>query len=200
MPSSLATPQTGVSGSSLPPASPSSNQGCLIIKESAVCPSIGNAEHSIGLAAISPILVIIGWFVVTKTQANRERRKQIREFASGLLDRLDELEVLVVEYHTAERNRSKEHEIISKLTRFEKACGSVQDFVAGQCFFPAVKKSLLDIDAKKIRLLRSAMTLSHFSDEHSGALPHDSMLIQELELAACTVIDELERIRIVALD
>lgn len=201
MASSLDSPQTGVSRSVLPPGTNYSTQSCVVIKESAPCvPQVDKSENPIALAAISPILVIIGWFVVNKTQANRERRKQIREFIADLLDRLGDLETLVVEYHTTERNQSKEHEIISRLTRFEKACESLQDFVAGQCFSPAVKKSLLEIDAKKIQVLRRSMTLNHFSDDHTATIPHESELVQELELAVCSVIEELERIRIAALD
>ncbi len=200
MTNSLVTPQSGVSGGQLSPAGSSSTQGCVVIKESVPCIQADKSEHSIALTAISPILVIVGWFVVAKTQANRERRKQIRDFTADLLDRLGDLETLVIEYHTTERNQSKEHEIISKLTRFEKACNSVQDFVAGQCFFPAARKSCLDIDAKTIQVLRSSMTLNHFFDDHTGPIPHESMLIHELELAVCTVIEELERIRIAALD
>jgi hypothetical protein len=200
MPNNLVTTNMGTTSEILSPLPRPAMQGCVVIKESAPCTPAGKADYPMMPSIISATLVVIGWFVVTKTQANRERRKQIREFASDLMDRLGVLEKLAVEYHTSERDQTKEHEIISKLARFEKACDSIQDFVEGQCFFGAAPKSALEIDAKQIQQFRRAMTLNHFADEHTEVLTHQSDLIQEFEIAVCAVLEELERVRIATLD
>lgn len=200
MPTNLVTTNMGTTSQLLSPSLAQTVQGCVVIKESVPCTSASKADYSMTPSIVSAVLVVIGWFVVAKTQANRERRKQIREFASDLMDRLGELEKLAVEYHTSERNQTNEHEIISKLARFEKACNSLPDFVEGQCFFGAARKSALEVDAKKIQQFRRAMTLKHFADEHIEILTHQSDLVQEFELAVCAVLDELEQVRIATLD
>lgn len=200
MPNNLVTTNMGTTSQVFPPLYAPTTQGCVVIKESVPCTSATKADYPITPSIVSAIVVVIGWFVVAKTQANRERRKQIREFASDLMDRLGALEKLAVGYHTSERNQTNEHEIISKLARFEKACNSLPDFVDGQRFFGAARKIALEVDAKKIQQFRRAMTLNHFADEHINTLTHQSDLVQELELAVCAVLEELERVRIATLD
>jgi|GEM_PF-4042956 len=172
---------------------------CVQIKETIHTTPDNSTYLATTLSIISPILVIVGWYVVARTQANRERRKQIREYVSNLIERSYTLERLAIEYHTSERKVSAEHEIISSLTRLETACNSIVEFVARQCF-PAVRSSLLEIDAKKIQVLRSAMTLHHFADEHNSCHSHTSTLIQNISLAVFDLIEDLEQIRISALD
>jgi hypothetical protein len=152
-------------------------------------------------SAVSAVLVVIGWFVVHKAQSNRERRKQIREYVSDLCDDLTELETLAIGYHTSVREEAKEQEIISKLGRLEKACSSLPRFIESQKFlFKAVDSKKLKIDGKRMQVLRQAMTLNHFGDEHTGALGHQDDFILNLELAAVEVREALDGVRIDSLD
>lgn len=152
-------------------------------------------------SAVSALLVVVGWFVVNKAQANRERRKQIREHVADLCDDLDELEALAIGYHTALREEAKEREIISKLGRLEKACSTLTRFVDGQwCFFKAVGLKKLKMDGLRLQVLRKAMTLNHFGDEHTLPLGHQDDYISELELASMEMRGALERVRIDSLD
>jgi hypothetical protein len=152
-------------------------------------------------SAVSAALVIIGWIIVHKAQSNRERRKQIREYVSNLCDDLTELESLAIGYHTSAREEAKEQEIISKLGRLEKACSTLPRFIESQKFlFKAVKPEKLKIDGKRMQVLRQAMTLNHFGDEHTGALGHQDDFILNLELAAVEVREALEGVRIDSLD
>ena len=145
-------------------------------------------------------MVVAGWYVVNKAQANRERRKQIREYVTDLRDDLANLEKLVIEYHTSERDVAKEHEIISKLGRFEKACSTLPRFLKSQRFLKAVPTGKLNVDGKCLQVLRKAMTLHHFADEHLGAIGVQHALIQQMELAAGDMQEALESVRIEALD
>ena len=152
-------------------------------------------------SAISAVLVVVGWFVVNKAQSNRERRKQIREYVSDLCEDLVELEAFSIGYHTAIREDAKEQEIISKLGRFEKACSMLPRFLESQKYlFKAVPPEKLKIDGRCMQVLRKAMTLTHFGDEHTAALGRQDEYILSLELAAMDMRDALERVRIDALD
>ena len=152
-------------------------------------------------SAISAVLVVVGWFVVNKAQSNRERRKQIREYVTGLCDDLGELEALSIQYHTASREEAKEQEIISKLGRIEKACSALPRFVESQkYFFKAVQPEKLRMNGQCMQVLRKAMTLTHFGDEHTAALSRQDEYILSLELATVEMREVLERVRIDALD
>lgn len=149
---------------------------------------------------VSAVLVIVGWYVVNKAQSNRERRKQIREYVADLRKDLEVLELLVIGYHTNNRDEIKEQEIISKLGRFEKACSTLPRFLNSQKFIKAVQPGTLNISGPCLQTLRKTMTLNHFGDEHAEALNRQSEFIENFELAADDVQNEFERIRIDSLD
>ena len=152
-------------------------------------------------SAISAVLVVVGWFVVNKAQSNRERRKQIREYVSDLCADLSELEALAIAYHTAIREEAKEQEIISKLGRLEKACSKLPRFLESQKYpFKAVQPEKLKMDGRCMQVLRKAMTLKHFGEEHIAALGRQDDYILSLELAAMEMREALECVRIDALD
>lgn len=149
---------------------------------------------------VSSLLVIIGWLVVNKTQGNRERRKQIREHATKLKDYLDDLEEIVISYHTSKRDEAKEHSIISKLSRLEKSCQNTPNLLNGQKIFKAVNEKKLRIDPSLIQKLRKALTLNHFAGEHTNELDFNDNIIQEIELAAINLKDAIEALQVYALD
>lgn len=152
-------------------------------------------------SAISAVLVVAGWFVVNKAQGNRERRKQIREYVANLCKDLATLEALAIEYHTSARAEAKEQQIISNLGRFEKACGLLPRFLESQKYwYKAVPPVKLKVDSHRIQVMRKAMTLDHFGDEHIVALGHQDEFIAALKLAMEEVQESLEAVRINALD
>jgi hypothetical protein len=152
-------------------------------------------------SAISAVLVVVGWFVINKAQSNRERRKQIREYVADLCADLVELEALAIGYHTTIREENREQEIISKLGRLEKACSMLPRFLESQkYFFKAVQPEKLKMDGQCMQVMRKAMTLNHFGDEHTAALGRQDEFILNLELAAVEMREALECVRIDALD
>lgn len=194
--------KTDVINGSASPKDATASAAAGVIEVPTNCPpsSLGIQATSSAPTVLSAVLVIAGWFVVNKTQANRERRKQIREYVAGLKKELDELEKAAIDYHTSERAIPKEREIVSKLGRFEKACSTLPRFIASQKFWRALDPCCLDVDARSLQELRKAMTLLHFADEHTGPLNAQEELIQNLELAAESLQEKLENVRIAALD
>lgn len=151
-------------------------------------------------SGVSALMVVLGWYVVNKAQANRERRKQIREHIGDLQDELAELEESAIEYHTTDRDLAKEHRVLSRLGRFEKACSDLPRFVESQRRFKAVPLSCLEIDETKISALSRSVTLVHFADEHDGPVLMVDPLVHELEVAVVEVRNVLEKVRVHALD
>lgn len=151
-------------------------------------------------SGVSALMVVIGWYVVNKAQANRERRKHIREHIGDLQDELAELEESAIDYHTNARDLTKEHRVLYRLGRFEKACSDLPRFVKSQRFFRAVPESCLEIDEAKISALNRAVTLTHFADEHDGPVLMGDQLVQELGGAVVELNNALEAVRIHALD
>jgi len=149
---------------------------------------------------LSAVLVVAGWIIVNKTQANRERRKQLREAVTDLQDRLSKIEQKAIEYHSTERQDSVEREVMSTLGRFEKACAALPRYVSSQRIWRACDASKVTVDGKLVQAFRKAVTLSHFADEHSGALNVQDEFIQEIELAATNLHEFLDEVRIAALD
>lgn len=213
---SIISPPTGDNAKSPEKgANPVTAKGCISHDISkSICSSLSQSDclknintpqpvcgNSMLPSVVSAVLVVIGWFVVHKAQSNRERRKQIRDYVSDLCDDLAELEKMAVEYHTTDRDKAKEQEIISKLSRLEKSCSTLPRFIESQKFkFKAVDPKILKIDGKRMQVLRQSMSLDHFGDEHTGALGHQDDLVLYLQLAAEELHEALEGVRIGALD
>ncbi len=180
----------------------SSATACIVLKDAGICPAAEttNFFNTMLPSVVSGVLVVVGWYVVNKAQANRERRKQIREYVTDLATDLDDIETLAIDYHTTERDVAKEHELISKLGRFEKACSILPKFIDRQTFFKAVPPEKLNVDGESLQQLRKAMTLRHFADEHTAAIFANDGLIQELGLTAGEMQEVLKKVLIEALD
>ncbi len=146
------------------------------------------------------VLVVVGWFIVNKTQANRERRKQLRDTVSNLQDALTELEKGAIKYHTSTRQRTHEMEIITTLGRFEILCSTLPRYAGKGRFLKACPPSAVTVSAEAIQKFRQALTLSHFADEHFVALSEDDELIAEIQGSCSLVYTALENVRIAALD
>ncbi len=157
-------------------------------------------EASLFTPALSAVLVVAGWIIVNKTQANRERRKQLREAVSALQDRLAELEKTSIEYHSTERQCSLERDILSKLGRFEKGCAALTQYVSSQRYWRACDAGKVTVDSRKMQEFRKAITLAHFADEHTGAIEGQADFIQEIELAVTNLHESLDGVRLAALD
>lgn len=153
-----------------------------------------------GPTAISAILVITGWVIVNKLQANRERRKQIRDQVANLREQLAEIENIAISYHTKDRDNSLERELITKLGRFEKSCSSLTKYGGNGWLFSAMNRKHLVVNAEAIQKLRQSMTLEHFYDEHLSAVTQDHEIVQGIQAAADVAYEALEYCRLAALD
>ena len=205
---SLATTQTLEAFAALPKVQ------CPPVLASIICESVTQTKcvqnrdsNDSGLvttflpSAVSALLVVVGWIVVNKAQSNRERRKQIREYVSNLCVNLGALEVMAIGYHTAIREEAKEQEIISKLGRLEKGCSTLPRFITSQKYlFKAVEAKKLKMDGRCLQVLRKAITLNHFGDEHTAALGRQDDFILNLELASNEMREALDCVLIDALD
>lgn len=120
--------------------------------------------------------VVVGWYVVHKLSAGRDRDKARRDLlvkaADGLSEDATKLLVSAWEYHTKNRERSTEDTI--KM--------SLQDI--------SIRTSLLsDISLEKIELascrsailaFKKAITSTHFEDEHTGSLEPGALQLQAI--------------------
>lgn len=150
---------------------------------------------------VSALLVIVGWWIVYKTQANRERRKQLREYIGMVIKDLLEMEIAFLKYHTSERDIEVESSLIGKLTRFEVNLELLPKFVDSQWRgFRAVPPSRVTIEPKLVQQMRQAMTLYHFMDEHVCKKPADDPLVDEISASVDQVKSALEEMRLAVLD
>lgn len=152
-------------------------------------------------AIVSAVLVVVGWFVVNRAQANRERRKQIRETASNLSKDLIELEKDFLKYHTEERDKTVEPALLSRMTRFEKSCQNLPQYVSSQHkYLREADIDKITIKSSSIKKMREAMTLNHFMGEHEVKVNHDAKLISDIEVSVDEMHELFELVRIAALD
>ena len=149
---------------------------------------------------ISAVIVMVGWFVVNKAQVNRERRKQIREHVAVLSTDLLELEDLAIRYHTEIREKHKEQKFITKLGRFEVGCKLLPRFVESQKYLKAIEPEKLEMDWQRVQVMRKAMTLKHYGDEHTAPFDPHHQFITDIRLAAEDTFAALGDIRLAALD
>lgn len=148
-------------------------------------------------------LVIAGWFVVNRSQGNRERRKQIRETVGELQDALTELETASIEYQTKARDLTAERSILTQLGRIEMRLNTLPRIASRRLSIPGLRAAdpnRIKVSPEKIRRLRQALTLKHFGDEHTEALDHQSELVMEIIESISEVHGALEEVRISALD
>jgi hypothetical protein len=123
---------------------------------------------------IQTLAIVIGWVVVHQLTVTRElnksRREVIFDSADTLIEKVSELFVLALKYHT--ENRSKSDEVTLKM--------SLKD-VSGQIDLLgdlSVSSVHLDECRKGLIALRKAITASHFEDEHTAPLAQSSSQIQ----------------------
>lgn len=161
------------------------------------------AKEVLPLNIIIPaVLVIAGWIIVYKTQANRERRKSLRDLVAGLFKDLHELEVEFIKYHTSDRDQALEYPLLAKLNRFEKSCNNIPNYFSSQwrIFVRAGNPKKVEIDLGILRGFKESLTLKHWMDEHTGKIERDNKVISDISISSEVLAERLEKIRIYILD
>lgn len=117
--------------------------------------------------------IAVGWVVVHKLSAGRDRDKSRREMlakaADGLSDEVGKLMAMARDYHTQMRDDSGGDTL--KMT--------LQDLSARASLLSEVSNDVKELAACRsaILALKKAITANHFEDEHGTALkPGDSQL------------------------
>lgn len=139
------------------------------------------------LHTFSPLLsltgVAVGWWVTNILASRREARKQVREHIFRLMEQLDELEVIAVQYHTsAERGSlSLEGEIVRRLKQIGRGCIHELPAMSRAKFRPLYAP--VNFPAKLFVVLNQAVTLRNFQDDwRQGGGTARVTLIQEAVL------------------
>ena len=120
------------------------------------------------LHTFSPLIslagVAVGWWVTNILASRREARKQVREHISRLMEQLDALEVMAIQYHTAaERgNLAVEGEIIRRLKQIERGCIHELPVMSKAKFIPLYSPA--GFPARLFVVLNQAVTLHNFQD------------------------------------
>lgn len=115
---------------------------------------------------VQVVSVAVGWIVVHKLSAGRDRDKARREMlakaADGLNDEVGKLMAMAREYHIKTRDKSVEDTL--KMT--------LQDLSARTSLLSDISSEAKELAACRsaILALKKAITASHFEDEHEEAL------------------------------
>ncbi len=128
---------------------------------------------------LNSILVIVGWIIVHQLSVYRDIEKNRREELVSALDkimqRFNDLLVLSNEYHTNDRDRSREVTIKITLQDFQMQILHLMDICN-----PPHEDTIKLIIHDDFKLVRQAITLEHFEDEHLEPIGHDSNIIYQV--------------------
>lgn len=126
------------------------------------------------------VVVGIGWFVVNRLSALRERDKARRdivvESAEGLADEIDELLTDARSYHLGNRDSAAELSLKMTIQNLAMRTLALSDICADE--------RLLAPCRADVAALRKAVTGRHFEDEHEGPLKEGDIQVQLMAEAA----------------
>lgn len=118
--------------------------------------------------------IIVGWIVVHKLSAARDRDKARREMlaraADALGDELTKLFASAKSYHTTDRNIEMEDSLKMTLQDISARTSLLVDISNEETELSLCKSALLSV--------KKAITGIHFEDEHDGPLEQGSQQIQ----------------------
>lgn len=122
---------------------------------------------------VQVVSVAVGWFVVHKLSAGRDRDKARREMlakaADGLSDEVGKLMIMAREYHIKERDESIEDILKMTLQDLSARTSLLSDISSESAALAACRSAILS--------LKKAITGIHFEDEHEMPLmPNDAQL------------------------
>jgi len=126
--------------------------------------------------AIQAISIVVGWVVVHKLSAARDRDRARREMlakaADALGDEVGKLFMSAKEYHTKVRDRGLEDALKMAL----------QDISARTSLLSDISKDVKELGSCRSAILamKKAITATHFEDEHDGSLEQGSQQIQSI--------------------
>ena len=126
-------------------------------------------------------VVVAGWAATHFLSEARERRKETRGQIEKFIDRLQALEIVVRDFHTAEAfSSSKTLALIADLDRIERSLSRI---------------GILDIDGftPAIIFLRRSVTLKNFDASSFKTQTQDSEILEDVGTSCQDVEDEIER-------
>lgn len=120
------------------------------------------------------LVVVIGWVVVHKLSATRERDKSRREMvvrsADHLIDALSAHLFDAHKYHLSERSVEEELKIKMTLQDMAMRASGLSEIVRDELLLAPCRTEIAGV--------RRSVTGRHFEDEHEGPLPESSEQVQ----------------------
>lgn len=128
------------------------------------------------MTIIQTILIIIGWIVVHKLSAARDRDKARREMlakaADSLTDDTSDLIKKSWDYHTKGRDKLLENEIKMMLQDISSRTSMLSEVSSDAAELGSCRSSII--------AMKRSMTAMHFEDEHDSPLNEESHQIQSI--------------------
>lgn len=135
-----------------------------------------SAEQAILGPIVQGIVVVVGWVVVHKLSAARDKDKARREIiaksADGLMETLNEIFKKSIKYHSEKRDKSLEIEIKIILQDTVMRTVGLSDL---RC-----EKSSLSRCLNEIKAFRKGITGNHFEDEHTEPFADNETQFQDI--------------------
>ena len=127
---------------------------------------------------LSPLAVIIGWFMVNHLNKRREQSAEWRKFARSLSSSAELIEKKALEYHKKNtRDRELEEEILFRIDRFEAK-------------YSLLSKNM-SVDVFLAARLRAAITLDNFQTDQHTSQSITSSIYGSIKSGTMAIIDDL---------
>lgn len=128
------------------------------------------------MTSIQIILIIIGWVVVHKLTATRDKDKARREMivkaVDSLLEDTNKLVSKAWEYHLDERKKRLENEVKMMLQDLSSKTSMLSDISQNNSELAACRSAII--------AMKKSITAMHFEDEHIERLDEESPQIQSI--------------------
>lgn len=142
-----------------------------------MCPS---ETLTLILASIPWVLVLLGWIIVHHLTLNRDRRKEKRAIADQIIEKLQNLEVLTVNFHTSNAFDALKAEEIS--LNIERVIRSIQRTPMDEIVVPT----------SYLVCLRQAMTRKNFDISDFITQSQGSEILRNIRVVVDDLISQIE--------
>lgn len=136
----------------------------------------GDAVYGTVNLLVQVSAIVIGWIVVHRLSAARDRdkarREMIAEAADGLSKDVTQLLLEATKYHTQDRDSQLEQQIKMSLQDLSIRTSSLYQISSNKVELAACRSSIL--------AMKKAISSCHFEDEHVGPLPITDHQVQSI--------------------
>ena len=132
------------------------------------------------LGSIPWVLVLLGWLIVHKLTLNRDRRKEKRAIADQIIEKLQKLEVLTVNFHTSNTFDALKAEEVS--LNIERVIRSIQ----------CTPMDEIAVPTSYLVCLRQAMTRKNFDISDFITQSHGSEILRNIRVVVDDLTSQIE--------